>query len=308
MIFWPSHFSGTVSTSSGPVISGLTDGVAVTGTTLTVLLPGTGATPALQWFLNGAAISGATTTQLVVPNSPGDEITVVVDGVSSEAVLIVETGVVAFAFEGAVLNPGDLIMATFNGAPATAGEVVLTRNGQPLSVSDGQYVITSADVGANFDVRQSDLPSNTAGVVTVVATPTPVLLTAPGNMGGLLAGETRTVDTSDTWQADGAPAAIVLREYRLVVGGVAGAAQASPNLVIPSNSAGQSAQPQLRARTATSAYSSWAAAGVAFTIGAGTAWQITDNGDGTFTLTAAPDPAPAPMVQDNGDGSFSISA
>jgi hypothetical protein len=37
-------------------------------------------------------------------------------------------------------------------------------------------------------------------------------------------------------------------------------------------------------------------------------WQITDTGDGRFTLASAPPPGIAPQITNNGDGSFSVLA
>lgn len=307
-MFWPSKFAGTVLVISTPLIGGLTDGVAATGTVLTVTLAGQSPTGSIQWLQNGAPISGAVTDTLAVPNVPGAILAVEVDGRRSPDVTIIATRVVDFTFGGAVLNPGDVITVTVDGATALAGEVELTRSGQPVSVSNGQYSVGAADVGESFVARQADMPSNQSGAEVVTATPVPILVSAPGSTGGTLEGETRNVDMTDTWSADGAAAAIVLREYRLVIGGVAGAAQASPVLTIPQGSAGQTAIAQLRARTATSALSAWEDAGSPFSIGAGSDWSITDNGDGTFSINSAPGQLSAPAITDNGDGTFDIAA
>ena len=307
-MFWPVHFTGPVSVLSTPVITGLTDGAAVTGTVLSVSLGGQVPTTGIQWLRNGLPIAGETAASFTVPNLPGDLISVEVDGQRGPDALIVVLRVVAFSFDGAVLNPGDLITVTVDGATALAGEAELTRNGQPLPLTGGQYSVTTADPGAVFVARQADLPSNQSSPVTAEATPVPVLVSAPATTGGTLEGETRSVAMTDSWSADGAPAAIVLRDYRLVVGGVPGAAQSSPDLVIPPGSAGQSAQAQLRARTATSAFSPWEDAGPAITVGASGSWQITDNGNGTFSITDTPGPVAAPIITNNGDGTFDIAA
>ncbi|MEM1340717.1 MAG: hypothetical protein AAGF68_00250 [Pseudomonadota bacterium] len=308
MIFWPTHFGGTISVLSTPVIGGLTDGVAATGTMLNVRLLGQVPTGTIQWLQDGTPLPGATTDTLAVPNMPGAAISVEVDGVRSADAVIVATRVVGFTYDGAVLNPGDVITVTVDGATALAGEVELTRGGQPVPLTNGQYSVFTADVGESFVARQANMPSNQSSAQVAETTPVPTLITAPGSAGGTLEGETRSVDMTDTWAADGTPAAIVLREYRLVIGGVAGAAQASPVLTIPQGSAGQIAQAQLRARTATSALSAWEDAGGAFTIGAGIGWQISDGGNGTFSITNTPGQPPAPAVADNGNGTFSIAA
>lgn len=308
MSFWPVHFGAPVLGLAIPAITGLTDGVAAIGTVLSVSLAGQGPDGAIQWFQNGSPIPDATTNTLVVPNIPGATLWVEVNGVPSASAAIVAVRAVDFSFTGAVLNPGDVITVTVDGSPALAGEVTLTRGGQPLPLVAGQYTVTVADLGEIFAAQQAELPSNQSAARVVEATPVPVLVTAPGTTGGTLEGETRSIDMTDSWHADGALAAIVLREYRLVVGGVAGAAQASPILTIPQGSAGQTAIAQLRARTATSALSAWEDAGPSFSISAGSDWSITDNGDGTFSINSAPGQLPAPVITDNGDGTFAIAA
>lgn len=310
-MFWPTHMSGAVFVQSTPVLSGLTDGVAVIGATLTVTLTGMPATGVIEWWLDGAPIPGETGASLVVPDTPQGLISARVDGASSPEARIVESLVVGLSHPGAVLNPGDLITVTAGGSPETTGAVELIRNGLPVVLAAGQYTVTTADLGASFAARQGLLPSNQSPALTVQATPVPTLVSAPGNGGGTEPGQTRSIDMTDSWQADGATAAIVLREYRLVLDGVPGAAQSSPALVIPAGATlGQTAQPQLRARTATSALSAWEEAGPAFTISitAGGSWQISDGGNGTFSISTTPGQPAAPVITDTGAGSFDIAA
>lgn len=308
MTIWPTTFTGRVFVTSIPLIAGLTDGVAATGTVLTVSLAGHMPTSGIQWLQNGVPIAGAVFETLIVPNGPGNVLAVEVDGTRSADVTIVDTRVVDFTFTGTVLNPGDVITLTVDGATALAGEVELTRSGQPVPVSNGQYSVSAADIAESFVARQANLPSNQSQARVVTATPLPVLVTGPDTSGGTQEGQTRTIDMTDSWAADGAPAAIVLREYRLLIGGVPQAAQASPVLSIPQGSAGQIGQAQIRARTATSAFSAWQMAGGAFAIETGSAWVISDNADGTFSITSTPEQLSAPTITDNGDGTFDIAA
>lgn len=310
MFIWSAHFNGTVSVPSiaVPVLLGLTDGVAATGSMLTVQVDGAVPTDPIQWLLDGLPLSGAVSDRLAVPAQPGAQISVTVGGVQSAAVVIVQTYLVAFQFPGAVLNPGDLVSLTRDGAPAPLGTVDLTRDGAPLSLVNGQYTVTAADLGAALRARQSDLPSNQSTAVSVVPPPPPVLSSGPSYTGQTAEGASLAIALNDEWQTDGAIAGIAARNYRLVLAGDAGASQASPVLEIPDETAGQVAQPQIRARTATSAFSDWSNIGPAFTISAGTGWQIADLGDGTFSVISAPAPAAAPVITDRGDGSFDIAA
>lgn len=312
MFVWQSHFAGSLvasgPTGTAPTIAGLTDGAAVIGDILTAQIAGVPAAGAVQWRLDGADMPGETAATLTVPDIPGGVLTVAVDGLESAAATVLAQILPGLEFDGAVLNPGDTLTVTADGLPATAGEVDLLRNGSPVGLSAGQYTLGTSDLGAFFQARQSDLPSNQSAVALAEATPAPVIDTAPGAAGDSFEGGTHTVDTGDSWLADGSPASISERQYRLVVGGAPGSAQSGAALTIPGASAGQVAQPQISARTQTSTWSEWVDAGAGFTITAGAGWQITDNGDGTITIASAPAAPATPVVTDNGDGTIDISA
>lgn len=311
MSFYAVHFGDpvTVQTLALPVISGLTDGVAATGTVLTVLVAGAVPDGVIQWRQDGVPIPGATVPDLAVPNAPGAEIAVVVDAVVSATVQVVQTRLVGFGFEGAILNPGDTVTVTEDSMPATAGTVELTRNGVPVQLSAGRYDVVPADLGAFLEARQSDLPSNRSGAIAVQATPVPVLISGPDHAAAAVAGGTLTVDNSDQWQADDAPVTIDARAYRLLIDGIPEASQSSPVLPVPAGSAGQDVQPQLRARTATSGFSAWQNAGSAFTVAPASIWQITvDEALGTFSILSAPASDPPPQIIVNTNGTFDIAA
>lgn len=249
-----------------PVITGLTDGVAVVGSTLGVEVGGQTATGTIQWRSDGADIGGATSASLTVPDTPGAVISVVVNGETGSGVSVLRQIVVGFTYAGAVLNPGDTVTVTAGGTPATGGEVELTRGGQPATLSAGTYTVTAGDLGVILRARQTGLPSNQSAPETVQAPPAPSLTNAASATGSAMEGLLHTVALDDSWATDGAPATIATREYRLVVGGSPGAAQSSRTLTIPQATAGQLGQPQIRARTATSAFSAWENAGAGFTI------------------------------------------
>ena len=66
-----------------PVITGLSNGAAVIGSTVAVELFGQTPTGAIVWALDGVPISGATGTSLTVPVADGALLTVQIDGESS---------------------------------------------------------------------------------------------------------------------------------------------------------------------------------------------------------------------------------
>lgn len=296
MISWPTFIRGEVIAnavaSQVPDLAGLIDGVAVIGSTLTALIAGQPATGPITWLQNGVAISGATGASLVVPAATG-VISVRVDGVESSAHAIVATRALTLSWTGTILHPGDTITVLADGVPAGAGMAELLRNGAPVALTNGQYSVEIGDHGALFQARQSDLPSNLSATVTVAATPQPTLVTAATTSGSLTEGETHVIDPGDTWQSDGAPALIAAREYRLVLDGVPGPAQSDPALIIPAGTAGQAAEPQLRARTATSVFSAWETAGPGFTVAAQPVSLI--HVDATLGDDAAPGSADQPI-------------
>ncbi len=82
-----SHFSDGIAVGL-PAITGLTAGIAEIGATLGVSQFGAPPAGAIQWFLDGAPIGGATDATLAVPEADGSLLTVSIDGESSAAVTI----------------------------------------------------------------------------------------------------------------------------------------------------------------------------------------------------------------------------
>ncbi|MEL6952854.1 MAG: SwmB domain-containing protein [Pseudomonadota bacterium] len=179
-----------------PTISGLIDGVAEIGTTLTALLNGEPATGSVIWLLDGQEITGETSAMLAVPSVDGSQISVEIDGQTSQSFPIrYATPMVAGSLpDQSLIQSSSIVQLTGASVFSFGGVLGFALMGAPASVSvDEASGIISIDTdiaqlqtGTAITVRAFDASAperfaETGFVLNVTTAPdfTALVLTAP---------------------------------------------------------------------------------------------------------------------------------